>query len=96
MVKKMDYIYAVLLLHKVGKEVNEKTLTKVIIATGEEVNETKIRSLITSLKDVNIDKELEDFKLTVANPIIKNPEEIIEVKEEKKKSATDGLFDLFN
>ena len=92
----MDYIYAVLLLHKVGKEVNEETLTKVIIATGKKVNETKVKSLIASLKDVDINKELKDFNLPIATTIIKDPEEVIKVKEEKKKSATDGLFDLFN
>jgi len=59
----MEYTYAALLLHRLGKEVNEENVKKVVVATGEEVDESKIKSLIASLKGVDITKELESASL---------------------------------
>ena len=58
-ITKMEYTYAALLLHKTGKEINEDNLKKVVTAAGVEANESKIKSLVASLKGVDIDKELE-------------------------------------
>ncbi len=95
----MNYIYASLLLHKSGKEVNEENLKKVIIATGSEVDESKVKSLVASLKGVDIDKELESASLVAAAPAAgtapkeeKKPEK---PKEEKKVAAAEGLSALF-
>jgi large subunit ribosomal protein L12 len=96
----MNYIYAALLLHKSGKEVNEENLKKVIAATGTEVDESKVKSLVASLKGVDIDKELESASLVAATPAAggaepkeeKKPEK---PKEEKKESAAEGLSALF-
>lgn len=96
----MENIYAVLLLHKSGKEVNEENLKKVITATGAEVDESKVKSLVASLKGVDIDKELESASLVTATPAAggaepkeeKKPEK---PKEEKKEAAAEGLSALF-
>jgi len=96
----MEYIYAGLLLHKLGKEVNEENLKNVIAAAGEQVGseeESKIKSLVASLKGVDIDKELESASLVAAAPISaelekKEPEK---PKEEKKEAAAEGLSALF-
>lgn len=95
----MNYIYAALLLHKSGKEVNEENLKKVITATGVEVDESKAKSLIASLKGVDIDKELESASLVTAAPVVE--EKVLEEKkpekpeEEKKVAAAEGLSALF-
>lgn len=95
----MNYIYAALLLHKSGKEVNEENLKKVITATGVEVDESKAKSLVVSLKGVDIDKELESASLVAAAPAAEEraPEEKKEKKpkEEKKVAAAEGLSALF-
>ncbi len=95
----MEYVYAALLLHKLGKEVNEDNLKKVISATGAEVDEAKVKVLVTSLKDVNIDEQLANASITAA-PVSsegasseKAPEE--EKKEEPKAEAAEGLASLF-
>ena len=94
----MEYIYSALLLHKLGKEVNEKNLKSVVAATGTESDETKIKSLIASLKGVDIDKELESASLVAAAPSAgtaqaeKHEEKH---KEEKKEAAAEGLSALF-
>ena len=57
----MEYIYAALLLHKNGKEVSEENLKSVVAATGTEVDNSKVKSLVASLKGVDIEKELESL-----------------------------------
>ncbi len=100
----MENIYAALLLHKAGQEVNEENLKKVVAAAGLEADEGQIKSLVTSLKDVDIEKELESASMVSAAPAAssgsaeggeeKKAEE--KPKEEKKEeAAADGLSALF-
>lgn len=93
----MENIYGALLLHKAGKEVNEENMKAVVSAAGAEIDESKIKSLIASLKGVDIDKELENASLVAAAPIGAVHEEKKEEapKEEKKEAAADGLSALF-
>jgi large subunit ribosomal protein L12 len=91
----MEYIYAALLLHKLGKEVTEENVKKVVTATGSHVDESKVKVVVASLKDVNIDEQLANAALAAAAPT-----GTAEVKEEKKKEepkaeAAEGLASLF-
>lgn len=90
----MEYIYAALLLHKLGKQVNEENLTKVISASGIEVDEAKLKSLVASLQGVDIDKELQSASLATAAPAAVQ-EKKEEKKEEKASEAAEGLSALF-
>ena len=91
----MEYLYAALLLHKLGKPVDEAGMKKVIEATGSEVDEAKVKNVTASLKDVDIDKELESASIVSAAPA--GGEEKAEVKKEEKKpeAAAEGLSSLF-
>ena len=95
----MEYIYAALLLHKLGKEVNEHNLNGVIAASGAHADETKVKSLVASLKGVNIDKELESASLVSAAPAhaghAHEEKKEEKPKEEKKAAAAEGLSALF-
>jgi large subunit ribosomal protein L12 len=95
----MEYIYAALLLHKSGKEITEENLKKVVAASGAEVNEAKIKSLVASLKDVDINKELESATLMAAAPSPGHVGAGEPKKEEKQKEekapAAEGLSALF-
>ena len=94
----MENIYAALLLHKAGKEVNERNLKSVVAAAGVEADESKIKSLIASLKGVNIDKELASASLVSAAPAASAaPAEKKEEKKpkEEKAPAAAGLGALF-
>jgi len=64
----MEYIYGALLLHKLGQPVNEANLKKVISATGAEVNESKVKTLLAALSGVDIEKELENASAVAAAP----------------------------
>ena len=92
----MEYIYAALLLHRLGKEINEESLRKLIEATGIEADEAKIKTLIASLKGVDIAKELETAAVMAAAPAAAGKVEAkAEKKEEKAEEAAEGLSALF-
>ena len=94
----MEYIYGALLLHKLGKEIDEKNLKSVVAAAGIQVDDSKVKSLIASLKGVDIAKELESASLVAAAPAAGNAS-AHEKKEEKPKEdkapAAEGLSALF-
>jgi len=94
----MEYTYAALLLHKLGKEINEENVKKVVVAAGTEVDESKIKSLIASLKGVDIAKELENASLVAApasGEVAVEKKAEAPKKEEKKEAAAEGLSALF-
>jgi large subunit ribosomal protein L12 len=92
----MENIYAALLLHKLGKEINENNLKSVVAAAGAQADESKIKSLVASLKGVDIDAELASASLVSAAPASAPKEEKKENKvEEKKEAAAEGLSALF-
>jgi large subunit ribosomal protein L12 len=93
----MEYIYGALLLHKLGKPVDEAHLKKLIEASGAEIDEAKLKSVVVSLKDVDINKELESATLVSASSA--SSEKVEEKKEEKEEvkpeEAAEGLASLF-
>ncbi len=94
----MEYVYAALLLHKLGKPVDAESITKIMQAAGAQVDESKVKSLVASLKDVDIDKELETAVIASAAPVASGEapvEEAEKPKEEKKEATAEGLSALF-
>ena len=93
----MEYIYAALLLHKLGKTVDESSITKVMQAAGASVDEAKVKTLLASLNGVDIDKELANASVMAAAPASgAAPAEKKEEKEEvKTEAAAEGLSALF-
>ena len=99
----MEYVYAALLLHKLGKNVDEANLSSVVKASGAEVNEAQVKSLVAALADVNIDEAVKAAPVAVAAaaPATDAPATGGEAKEEKKEepkneeAAMEGLSSLF-
>jgi len=94
----MEYVYAALLLHKLGKPVDEAGMKKVLEAAGASADEGKVKTLLASLAGVDINKELENASaVTVAAPTSgAAPAEKKEEKEEvKTEAAAEGLSALF-
>ena len=94
----MECIYAALLLHKLGKPVDEQHITKVMHAIGAHIDESKVKSLVASLKGVDIDAELANsVALSASAPAggaeSAKPKE--EEKKEERKEAAEGLSALF-
>ena len=95
--KIMEYVYAALLLHKLGKPIDETHLVKVVGSTGIKVDEAKAKLLANSLKGVNIDEELKNATMVAAAPAHKEAakEEKKEEKKEEASAAAEGLSSLF-
>ncbi len=56
----MEYVYTALLLHAAGKEVSEAAVSKVLEAAGAKPDSARVKALIASLKDVNIDEAIKN------------------------------------
>jgi large subunit ribosomal protein L12 len=94
----MEYIYAALLLHKLGQQVTEDNVKKVVSAAGASVDESKVKVLVASLNGVNIDEQLANASIAAApaagsSGAAEKPKE--EKKEEPKAEAAEGLASLF-
>ena len=93
----MEYVYGALLLHKLGKEVSDENLKKVVAAAGADVDESKVKVLVASLKGVNIDEQLANASIAAApasSGAAEAPKEE-KKKEEPKAEAAEGLASLF-
>jgi len=107
----MEYVHAAILLHKAGKPVNEENLTQVLTAAGINADPIRVKALVASLAEVNIDEALKSattFAPVAAAPAAAAPAPSTEAKpaaeekkkkeeEEKKKeeAAIEGLGALF-
>ena len=87
----MEYVYAALMLHKLKKEITEENVTSIVKASGSEVNEAKVKSLVASLADVNIEDAIKAAPAAAAPAAAAPAAEGGEGKKaEKKDEAADG------
>jgi large subunit ribosomal protein L12 len=64
----MEYVYAAMLLHKAGKQVNEENLTQVLTAAGINVDAVRVKALVASLAEVDIDEAIKTAPTMMAAP----------------------------
>ena len=102
----MEYVYAALLLHSAGKDVNEDGIKKVVEASGVAADEIRIKALVAALDGVDIAKVLSQAAtmpvaaaaapVAAAAPAGKPAkEEKEESKEAAEESGVEGLGALF-
>lgn len=101
----MEYIYAAMLLHKAGQNVDEANVKKVLEAAHVKADETRVKALVAALEGVNIEQAIEKAAV-VAAPVAApasgaapaGEAKKTEKKEEKKVdegAAAAGLGALF-
>jgi large subunit ribosomal protein L12 len=107
----MEYIYAAMLLHEAGKEINEASVTKVLTAAGIDADAVRVKALVASLANVKIDEAIKSAPTMMATPTAapaaaaaapsaeaKPKEDEKKKKEEEKakeEAALEGLGALF-
>lgn len=64
----IEYIYASLLLHSAKKEINEENLKNVLQAAGADIDEVRIKAVVSALKEVNIDEAIKTAAPIYAAP----------------------------
>ncbi len=106
----MENIYAAMLLHKAGKEINEDSVTKVLSAAGITVDAVKVKALVASLSEVNIDEAIKAAPTMMAAAPVAAPaggeakpaaapaedkKKKAEEEKAKEEAALEGLGALF-
>jgi len=89
----MEYIYAAMLLHKAGKEINEANVTQVLSAAGINPDAVRVKALVASLADVKIDEAIKMaptmMAAPAAAPVAAAPMAEAKPKEDEKKKKED-------
>ena len=104
----MEYIYSAMLLHSAGKKVTPDALSKVLKAAGISADSSRIKALVASLENVNIEEAIKSAAFAApaaasggaapaAVKAAEAPKEEEEEKEEEvsEEEAVSGLGALF-
>ncbi len=105
----MEYVYSALILHSLGKEINEDNIASIIKAAGSEPDMARIKALVSALGDVDIEEAIKTAAVAPAAvaaapaPAAGGEEKKEEAKEEKneeeeekkEEEAIAGLGALF-
>jgi len=103
----MEYVYAAMLLHRAGKEIDEKNLKGVLTAAGINADSVRVKALVASLAEVDIDEAIKSSPafMTAAPTAAPAPaavekpakeeKEKKEEEKEKEEAAMEGLGALF-
>ncbi len=100
----MEYVYAAMLLHRAGKEIDEKNLASVLKAAGINADPVRVKALIASLEEVDIEEAIKAPPAFATAPAPAAPaptkeekpaEEKKKEEEEKEEAALEGLGALF-
>jgi len=86
----MENVYAAMLLHKAGKEINEENVTNVLTAAGITFDAVQVKALVASLSEVNIDEAIKAAPTMMAAapaPAASTAATEEKPKEDKKKKA---------
>jgi large subunit ribosomal protein L12 len=106
----MENIYAAMLLHKAGKEIDEDSVTKVLTAAGITCDPIQVKALVASLSEVNIDEAIKAAPtMMTAAPVaapaggaaaptaapVEDKKKKAEEEKAKEEAALEGLGALF-
>jgi large subunit ribosomal protein L12 len=105
----MEYIYAAMLLHKAGKEINEATVTQVLTAAGINADAVRVKAMVASLAEVKIDEAIKSAPTMMAAPAaapataapaaeaksIEDEKKKKDEEKQKEEAALEGLGALF-
>lgn len=99
----MEYVYSAMLLHSAKKEITEGSVKKVLEAAGMTPDEGKVKSMVASLKEVNIEDAIQKAAVSMTASAAPAAAGAHEAKAEKKpeddkkteEEAAAGLGSLF-
>jgi len=104
----MEYVYSALILHSLGREINEEAIANIIKAAGAEPDMARIKALVSALSEIDIEEAIKSaaFAPVAAAPAAqpateekkeeeKEEEKKEEEEEKKEEEAIAGLGALF-
>lgn len=92
----MEYIYAALLLHNAGKDINEENVKAVLSAAGIAADDARVKALVAALDGVDIEDAISKAAAApvavAAAPAAAAPAAPVEeeAKEEEEKEDEEG------
>ena len=102
----MEYVYGAMLLHSAGEKITEDSLKSVLSAAKVKVDDARVKALVASLEEVNIDEAIAKAAVAAAPaaaapaaapaaaaPAAHKKDEAEEAK--KEEEAAEGLAALF-
>jgi len=95
----LEYMYAAMLLHSAGKEIDESSLGNILNAAGISPDTVRVNALVAALAEVDIEEALKAPVITaaaapVAAPAAQEEEEEEQPKEEEKEEEEEDLQGL--
>jgi len=95
----LEYMYAAMLLHSAGKEIDESSLGNILNAAGISPDTVRVNALVAALAEVDIEEALKAPVITaaaapVAAPAAQEEEEKEQPKEEEKEEEEEDLQGL--
>jgi len=94
----LEYMYAAMLLHSAGKDVEEISIGNILNAAGISPDAVRVKALVAALAEVDIDEALKAPVLSAAAvPAAVAPAEVVvdeQPKEEEKKEEEEDLQGL--
>lgn len=98
----MEYVYAAMLIHKLGKPIDEGTVKKVIESAGGHADDGRVKALCAAMKGLDIDKAIKEAAMPVAVAVAptadhgaKKEEKKPEEEKKSAEAAAAGLGALF-
>ncbi len=104
----MEYVYAAMLLHSSGADLDAKSITKVLKSAGVSADKARVEALVASLEGVDIEDAMSSAAVAPAAaapaaPAASDASDAAEAKEEKEEEeeevseedAAAGLGALF-
>ena len=100
----MEYVYAAMLLHSAGKDIEEKSVGAVLKGAGVTADKSRVKALVASLNGIDIEDAM---SAAVAAPAAAAPaaaaggdapaaeEAAAEEEEEEEAGGFEGLGSLF-
>jgi len=92
-------MYAAMLLHSAGKEINEDAITSTLSAAGIQPDSVRVKAIVAALAEVNIEEALKAPVFTAgaapaAAPAAEEEAEAEEEPEEEEKEEEEDLQGL--
>ncbi len=98
----MQYVYAAMLLHSTGKEVNEAGVEGILKSAGVEFDSGRVKAMVASIKNINIDDAIAKAAVaqvaaapTASGEAVKEEVDEEENSVKKEEEAAAGLGALF-
>lgn len=90
----MEYVYSALVLHSADQEISEESVTKILEAAGVQPDSARVKALVSSLDEIDIEEALQAPAAGAAVPTAAQaPDEPEEAEDEDEEPEEEEVSD---